>query len=170
MLATGLLSAIRESKRRWDIDSLARECGKRHSDCIASSAASSSKGDEPNKEIQTLVNFLVKQLFPFANEDKDFQIRMLEAKLAEKEKPCSSGSLPATDSANMAQPTKRRRIAVKTKHLFDVNIGVTDRPLASDSPTISNSATVKKVEWIEGEEYGGSSDCSGSCRFHIGSA
>ena len=147
MLATGLLSALRESKRRWDIDSLARECGKRHPDCIPSSAASSPKGDEPNKEIPTLINYLVKQLEPLANEDKDFQIRMLEAKLAEKDKPCSSGSLPVTDSANMAQPTKRRRIAVKsglTKHLFDMNIGITDRPLASDSPTSSNSATVKK--------------------------
>ena len=94
---------------------------------------------------------MVKQLEPFANEDKDFQIRMLEAKLAEKDKPCSSGSLPVTDSANMAQPTKRRRIAVKsdlTKHLFDMNIGITDRPLASDSPTSSNSATVKK--WWNG--------------------
>ena len=51
----------------------------------------------------------------------------------------------------MAQPTKRRRIAVKrdlTKHLFDMNIGVTDRPLASDSSTSSNSATVKK--WWNG--------------------
>ena len=123
--------------------------GKRHPDSIPSSAASSSKGDEPNKEIQTLINYLAKQLEPLADEDKDFQTRMLEAKLAEKDKPCSSGSLPVADSANMAQPTKHRRIAVKsdlTKHLFDMNIGITDRPL--DSPTSSNSATVKK--WWNG--------------------
>ena len=151
MLATGLSSSIRESKRRWDIDSLAREGGKHHPDCIPSSAASSSKAEEPSKEIQTLVNFLVKQLEPFANKDKDHQIRMLEAKLAEKDKPCSASSLLVTDSANMAQPSKRRRIAVKsdlTKHLFDVSIGVTDRPLASDSPINSNSATVQK--WWNG--------------------
>ena len=46
---------------------------------------------------------------------------------------------------------KRRKIVVKsdlTKHLFDMNFGVTDRPLASDSPTSSNSASVKK--WRNG--------------------
>ena len=41
MLASALLAAIRESKRRWDIDSLARECGKRHPEFAPSSAASS---------------------------------------------------------------------------------------------------------------------------------
>ena len=99
-----------------------------------------------------MINFFIQQLEPFANEDKDFQIRMLEAKLAETDKPCASGSLPVTDSANMAQPAKKRRkIVVKsdlTKHLFDMNFGVTDRPLASDSPTSSNSASVKK--WRNG--------------------
>ena len=84
MLATGLLSAFRDSNRRWDSDSIARECGKRHPDCIPSFAVSSSKAEEPSKEIQTLVNFLVKQLEPFANEDKDHQIRMLEAKLLKR--------------------------------------------------------------------------------------
>ena len=152
MLASALLpvAAIRESKRRWDIDSLARECGKRHPEFVPSSAASS-RGEEPSKEIHTLVNFLIAQLEPFSNEDKDQQIRMLEAKLAEKGKPTSPplppGNLPVADSANMAQPSKRRRIAVKsdlTKHLFDMNIGVHDRPLASSAPSSHSAATVKK--------------------------
>ena len=76
---------------------------------------------------------------------------MLEAKLAEKGKPTSPplppGNLPVADSANMAQPSKRRRIAVKsdlTKHLFDMNIGVHDRPLASSAPSSHSAATVKK--------------------------
>ena len=39
MLASALLAAIRESKRRWDIDSLARECGKRHPEFVPSSSS-----------------------------------------------------------------------------------------------------------------------------------
>ena len=130
------MSAIRDAKRRWDIDSLAGECAKHHPGCIPSSATSPSvKGEESSKEIQTLINYLIQQLEPFANEDKDLQIQMLQAKLAEKgpTPPSSSGSLPLTDSANMAQPAKRRRIVVKsdlTMHLFDMNYGTTDRPLA----------------------------------------
>ena len=138
MLATGLLSSTRDSKRRWDIDSLARECGKRHPDCIPVSASASSKGEETSREMQTLINFLIKQLEPLANEDKDEHIRLLEAKLAEKEKPASSSGLP------VAQPVKRRRIAIKsdlTKHLFDMSIGVTERPLALRPPPVIRPPT-----------------------------
>ena len=74
ILATGLLSSIRDSKRRWDIDSVARECAKRHPDCIPVSASASSKGEETSREMQTLINFLIKQLEPLANEDKDEHI------------------------------------------------------------------------------------------------
>ena len=111
MLATGLLSSIRDSKRRWDIDSVARECAKRNPDCIPASASASSKGEETSREMQTLINFPSKQLEPFANEEKDEHIRLLEAKLAEKEKPASSSALPVVESPSMAQPAKRRRIA-----------------------------------------------------------
>ena len=67
MLATNLLSAIRDSKRRWDIDSLARECGKQHPECIpvgSTASSSASKTDEPSREMQTLVNFLIQKLEP----------------------------------------------------------------------------------------------------------
>ena len=147
MLATGLLSSIRDSKRRWDIDSVARECAKRNPDCIPASASASSKGEETSREMQTLINFLIKQLEPFANEDKDEHIRLLEAKLAEKEKPASSSALPVVESPSMAQPAKRRRIAIKsdlTKHLFDMSIGVTERPLAFEAPSSHTAADVKK--------------------------
>ena len=98
-----------------------------------------------------MVNYLVTQLEPFSNEDKDHRIRALEAKLAEQGKqtpsPPSSGNLPVADSANMAQPSKRRRTAVKsdlTKYLFDMNIGIHDRPLAANAPSSHNTVTVKK--------------------------
>ena len=97
--------------------------------------------------MQTLINFLIKQLEPFANEDKDGHIRLLEAKLAEKEKPASSSALPVVESPSMAQPAKRRRIAIKsdlTKHLFDMSIGVTERPLAFEAPSSHTAANVKK--------------------------
>ena len=89
---------------------------------IPTSASASSTGEETSREMQTLINFLIKQLEPFANEDKDEHIRLLEAKLAEKEKPASSSALPVVESPSMAQPAKRRRIAIKsdlTKHLFE---------------------------------------------------
>ena len=35
VLATGLLAALRGSKRRWDIDSLARDCAKKHPELCA---------------------------------------------------------------------------------------------------------------------------------------
>ena len=54
--------------------------------------------------MQTLINFLIKQLEPLANEDKDEHIRLLEAKLAEKGKPASSSGLPVVGSPSMAQP------------------------------------------------------------------
>ena len=147
ILAKGLLSSIRDSKRRWDIDSVARECAKRHPDCIPVSASASSKGEETSREMQTLINFLIKQLEPLANEDRDEHIRLLEAKLAEKEKPASSSALPVVESPSMAQPAKRRRIAIKsdlTKHLFDMSIGVTERPLAFEAPSSHTAADVKK--------------------------
>ena len=58
MLATGFLSANRESKRRWDIYSLAREFAKQHPEPMPSSAASS-LGEEASKEIGALVAFIV---------------------------------------------------------------------------------------------------------------
>ena len=102
--------------------------------------------------MQTLVNYIIQKLEPFSCEDKDQQIRALEAKLAKQAdhaKPAATvGNLPVEDSS-MAQPQapKRRRIAVKsdlTKYIFDMNYGVTDRPLASDAPLSSSSASVKK--------------------------
>ena len=39
-------------KRRWDIDSLARECGRRHPDCIPSSAAAFLKAMNPTKKFR----------------------------------------------------------------------------------------------------------------------
>ena len=67
--------------------------------------------------------------------------------MAEKEKPASSSALPVVESPSMAQPAKRRRIAIKsdlTKHLFDMSIGVTERPLAFEAPSSHTAANVKK--------------------------
>ena len=118
VLATGLLAALRDSKRHWDIDSLARECANKHHELVPSSAASSSKHDEASKEIQTLVACICKQLEPFAYEDKDHRIQEFEAQLANmavqaKSVPACS-ALPVVEPVNMEPQSKRSRIVVKS--------------------------------------------------------